>query len=152
MAVLDTLPGLSVSIHVDGEPLPEYEDEAEEEIPDGPVAVFQAARTVCKYVEATSEKEFCIKMSLNAPYRMDCPSVKFRCFIDGIRVRTKILRRSVYPDRIRRGRVVSPVETTVEGVTVEAPGRSDHEFVRKFKFAKIELCMFFQVTACFIIC
>jgi hypothetical protein len=34
--------------------------------------------------------------------------------------------------------MISLIEKTIEGVTEDAPGRSDRAFVKKFKFAKIE--------------
>jgi hypothetical protein len=152
MAVLDTLPGLTVSIHVDGEPLPEYEDDTEEETPDDPVAQYQVARTLCKYVEAISDKEFCIEMSLDPPYRMDCPALVFPCWIDGNLADEVVLHQAEFPKEIRRGRVISPVGTALDGVGVEAPGVKNREFLKKFKFVKIETCMFFpRTTVCFLI-
>jgi hypothetical protein len=152
MAVLESLPGLTVSIHVDGQPLPEYEDHTEEETPDGPVAEYQAARTVCRYVEALSDKDFCIKTSLDAPYIMDCPSLMFPCWVDGNPAPAKVLKKTHHLDRIQGDLVVYPLQMMVEGVTVEAPGRSDQEFLKKFRFAKIEMCMFFvKTTWCFLI-
>jgi hypothetical protein len=61
MAVLDALPGLTVSVYVNGQPLPEFEDDTEKEPPDGLVAEYQASRTIWKYVEAVSDKGFSIR-------------------------------------------------------------------------------------------
>jgi hypothetical protein len=131
MAVLDALPGLNVSIHVDGEPLPEYEDETEEETPDGDITEYQASGTVCKYVEAMSDKEFCIKITLNSPYKMDCPTLMFRISIDGIHASAPIIKKAAFPHKLLGDLVISPMRRTVEGVRVEAPGSKDREFIKK---------------------
>jgi hypothetical protein len=148
MAVLDTLPGVTVSINVDGQPLPEYKDDTEEETLDGPVAEYQTARTVCKYVEAISDKEFCIKMTLDAPFRMDCPSLEFACSIDGHRTHAPLIRKAAHSLRMRGDIVISPIERLHDGVRVEAPGRKDREFIKNFKFAKIETSTFFHKLFC----
>jgi hypothetical protein len=102
MAVLDTLPGLTVSIHVDDEPLPAYEDDTKEETPDDPVAQYQVARTLCKYVEAKSDKEFCIEMFLDPPYIMHCPALVFVCWIDGNLVDELVISQAEFRKEIRR--------------------------------------------------
>lgn len=74
MAVLDELPGVEVSIEVDGEPLKEYEDADRE----------QAAETVVRYVEATSEAAFKIKFAVkNEAKTFLGDRLAFRVYIDG---------------------------------------------------------------------
>lgn len=54
MAVNDAVPGIEVSILINGKPVEEYEDSGEEI--DGPLA----SKTVVKYIEALSDTEFTI--------------------------------------------------------------------------------------------
>jgi hypothetical protein len=55
MAILDAVPALEFQILVDGQPLPEYENEEEPQDED----------TVTKYIEAQSGKEFASKYKFN---------------------------------------------------------------------------------------
>jgi len=63
MAVLDGLPGLEVFVCIDGQPIQEYNDDEEEEVAQTPVAEYQAAKTVSKFVESISDKEFSIQIA-----------------------------------------------------------------------------------------
>ncbi|KAJ8066667.1 hypothetical protein OCU04_005711 [Sclerotinia nivalis] len=93
MAVLDSLPGIEVTICVDGEPLEEYdntEDETmlvEPEALDGnfEVAKHQRSVTVKKFVESEAGKFFTINCVVKDPYRYtgDCTHIVFTCLVDG---------------------------------------------------------------------
>ncbi len=83
MAVLDGLPGLEVLVCMDGQPLEEYDDDEEEAIADTPIAEHQAAKTISKFVESVSEKEFSIRILLRSPFVMDYDSLKSPIYIDG---------------------------------------------------------------------
>ncbi|ELR02078.1 hypothetical protein VC83_08547 [Pseudogymnoascus destructans] len=58
MAVIDAVTGLEVSIWINGQPGKEFEDASEEV--DGPLA----SKTVVKYIEAISDTEFGVKVSV----------------------------------------------------------------------------------------
>lgn len=58
MAVVDAVPGVEVSIWINGQPVTEYEDVGEEV--DGPMA----PKTVVKYIEAISDTEFGVNVSV----------------------------------------------------------------------------------------
>lgn len=74
MAVLDALPGVEVSVHIDGKPVQEYED-TDEEV-HGPLG----PKTVVKYIEAISDAQFSINASV-LPVHKEC--VSFRVHADG---------------------------------------------------------------------
>ncbi|KFY34976.1 hypothetical protein V494_06311 [Pseudogymnoascus sp. VKM F-4513 (FW-928)] len=62
MAVIDAVPGLEVSVCINGQPVNEYEDSGEEI--DGPLA----SKTVVKYIEATSDAEFTINVTIDPAF------------------------------------------------------------------------------------
>lgn len=78
MAILNELPGIEVAICVDDQPLQEHEDEDDHEAAPGPVGAYQASKTVFKYIEAVTDKEFSIKFAVKAGYQFDCPTLGFR--------------------------------------------------------------------------
>lgn len=84
MAILDALPGLSVSISIAGKDLPEYENR-DEEI-HGPLAT----KTVLRYIQSISDSEFVINFRISPPFQLDCPVLEFRVSIDGTPIRGAI--------------------------------------------------------------
>jgi hypothetical protein len=90
MAVLDGLEGIEVSVCVHGQALHEYEDNDLEAEP-GDVGAYQASKTVSKYLEAVTDKEFSIKIVVKDPYEMDCPTLGFQVKVDGMVVSHPIL-------------------------------------------------------------
>jgi hypothetical protein len=78
MSILEH-PGLTVQIVVDGQPLPEYDDED----------AVQDPTVVTKYIEAPAGSEFQIRYNYNAPLPVD-KDLRVRCYIDGTLVRDLI--------------------------------------------------------------
>jgi hypothetical protein len=72
MAILDAVPGLEFQILVDGQPLPEYENEEEPQDDD----------TVTKYIEAQSGKKFAIKYKFNNSFHRK-HHVRVNVYVDG---------------------------------------------------------------------
>ncbi|KAE9368742.1 hypothetical protein N431DRAFT_494137 [Stipitochalara longipes BDJ] len=141
MAVLDTLRGLDVSICIDGQPLKEYDDDEEEEVQETPVAEYQAARTVRKYVESVSDKEFEVKIVLGTSFVMDYDCIMAPITIDGKRMIETVIVKARQGHIVRGSRFLSQVTRTVRGVTRPAPGANEQEFLRKFRFEKIGTTM-----------
>lgn len=80
MAVLDTLPGITVSILINGQSAEEFIDEGEEV--DGPLAPV----TVVKYIEAISDTEFAVKASVHPVFwenRLMVDDILFQVWVDG---------------------------------------------------------------------
>jgi hypothetical protein len=81
MAVLNGLEGIEVTVCVDGQALREYNDDEVEAQP-GVVGAHQASKTVSKWIEADTGKDFVIKMGVKSPYQMDCPTLSFKVQVD----------------------------------------------------------------------
>jgi len=130
MAVLDALEGIEVTICVDGQALHEYNDD-EIEAQAGAVGAHQASKTVSKYIEAATGKEFAIKTAIKSPYKMDCPTLSFLCTVDGMKVCNRILRKTNYKS-------ASGFETVVKGLRHDLGGVSERSFIKPFQFAEIK--------------
>jgi hypothetical protein len=70
MAILDLVPGLEVTVCVDDHPLEEYNDDEEVEAQPGEAFQHQASRTVSKYVESITDKEFEIRCNVTSAFNM----------------------------------------------------------------------------------
>lgn len=137
MAVLDSLPGLTVSVCVDGQALNEFEDdEAVVSSKPGVIGEYQAARTVTKYIEAMSDKEFTVKILLDTGYRMDCGSLGLPISVDGIWANEPLMSKS--NTDVRGDLLLTPMTRVVEGSYVAAPGKPEEQFIKTFKFCKLE--------------
>ncbi|OBT63950.1 hypothetical protein VE03_05969 [Pseudogymnoascus sp. 23342-1-I1] len=82
MAVIDTLPGVTISISINGQPVEEYVDVDVGEEVDGP----QAPKTVVKYIEAMSDAEFAIQTSIFPAFRAHRQTINdiaFQVNVDG---------------------------------------------------------------------
>lgn len=73
MAVLENVPGFSVTVHVDGKPLQEYRDSDD----DGEPEV-----TTC-FVEATTGKEFEVFFRLEKGIEAESSAFEVRIMVDG---------------------------------------------------------------------
>ncbi|KFZ08013.1 hypothetical protein V502_09600 [Pseudogymnoascus sp. VKM F-4520 (FW-2644)] len=127
MAVIDTLPGVDISISINGQSVKEYEDAGEEA--GGPLG----PKTVVKYIEAISDTEFAIKASVLPAFRVHRQSIydlAFQVDVDG-----KWAAGRCYLDAIDEA--YSPWNSQIEGFySNDATGRST---VNPFKFADVEI-------------
>jgi hypothetical protein len=140
MAILDSIPGLEVFVCVDGEPLEEYDDDddGKGEVEHTQVAEYQAARTVGKFVESVSDKEFSIRINLQTSFVMDCASLLFAIGIDRKYRLVPVLAKSDFPQSVQGSRVLSRVTRYIQGVPAVAQGIEERESLHKFKFSKID--------------
>ncbi|KAF4626758.1 hypothetical protein G7Y89_g11398 [Cudoniella acicularis] len=125
MAIHELIPGVEVAIIVDGVPLEEYVDD-EVDRHSGQFGEQRAARTVSKYIEAVTGKEFSIRVKLDTAYKPDCPSLGFNYFVDGVLASRRLFRNM---DKPRLGLQL------VEGVRNTEP--SGHTTLKPFKFSEI---------------
>ncbi|KFY49060.1 hypothetical protein V495_00779 [Pseudogymnoascus sp. VKM F-4514 (FW-929)] len=127
MAVIDTVPGVEVSILINGQPVEEYVDSGEEI--DGPLA----SKTVVKYIEAISDAEFIIKASaLSAFYqhRKTKDDILVGVEIDGARVRGCFQRHA-------KSKKSAPWSKIIEGASgLNGAGRRT---ISAFKFTAVEI-------------
>lgn len=93
MAVLKSVRGIQVTVRVDGKALEEYEDDEFEAVP-GEVGDYQASRTVAKYIESCTGKNFDMKFKVDEEYKFDSPNITFSTYVDGTKVHTRIVARN----------------------------------------------------------
>jgi hypothetical protein len=132
MAVLDVVPQFKSQIYVDGQPLEEFDDDEDEEQDVGPAGEYRSVRTVTKYIESTSDKEYSVRLDMDLTYKYDSPSLMHRVTIDG-----KVLACLVLypPPKKNEYRALTPKFSIVTGHKVQhSVGRGT---LRKFKFSKI---------------
>jgi hypothetical protein len=133
MAVLKGLEGIEVTVRVDNSALHEYnDDEVSNELV--PIGEYQASKTVSKYIEAVTGKEFTIAMTVRAPYQMDCPTLSFHVMVDGNLASNPLLRKSNY-----RG---NNWEKKVAGIKHQLQGASKRCSIKNFLFAEIQTSRF----------
>lgn len=140
MAILAALPNLKVSVCVDNKALEEYDDDEEivSEKP-GPIGEYQAAKTVSKYIEALSSKEFTIDISLGAGLEINCSALSFPVYMDGGWVAAPLLDElTTHPKQSRLHGLILPVNRVIRGSYIAAPGKPDEQLLKKFRFQKIE--------------
>jgi hypothetical protein len=84
MAIHKDVPGLEVTIEVDGTSLVEFahsNDEIKHE--NHAVQAHLGKCTITKYVECVTGAQFRIKLSVDDKYKWDCPRIGFFTFVDG---------------------------------------------------------------------
>ncbi|KAA8575013.1 hypothetical protein MFRU_002g03550 [Monilinia fructicola] len=124
MAVLKSVRGIQVTVRVDGKALEEYEDDEFEAVP-GEVGDYQASRTVAKYIESCTGKNFDMKFKVDEEYKFDSPNITFSTYVDGTKVHTRIVARNNS----------FPREKTLKGVNIES--KNGLVFLKPFHFSNI---------------
>ena len=140
MAIFDLYPGLEVNITIDGVALPEYDDDEEEAPKPGPVAAYQASKTVTKYIESVSDKEFAIEVKLNPGYVMNCGSLTVSVFIDGQCLNSRSISKRSCPRHFMGDTAVQTLKLAIDGTHVAIPNKPGHQLLKKYKFSKILTC------------
>jgi hypothetical protein len=120
MAIHPDLPGIEVTVCVDGSPLTEYDTENDEITHDDPaVALRKNTCTVTKYVEVVEGKEFGVTMAVNAPYELDCDAISFRLTVDGVFIRAVPMMKCDYKTSWERT-ALGPIVKSEEGGMTKA--------------------------------
>lgn len=131
MAVISALRGIQVTIRVNGNPLPEYEDDEDgEEGSRGPDRITPKHK-VSKYIESTEGQEFGIGFSVSHPYEMDCPALEFTLTVDGQKFAGRIIEKSEYNSR-------GSWAGSRNGINKGKPGETG--IFRAFTFSTIKTC------------
>ncbi|KAL3425107.1 hypothetical protein PVAG01_04388 [Phlyctema vagabunda] len=87
MAIFDFVPGIEVTVCVDGQPLPEFDDDddsaklAQAHSPQS-LEEYCAKRTVSRYVQSIDDKDFTVRCEIRPPYQMDCPGLAIFLEVD----------------------------------------------------------------------
>jgi hypothetical protein len=79
MAVAKSLPGVKVTVWSNGKQLKEYRNKTGSL--GGPVA-----KSVARFIEATSDTEFSFKIWVSSSFLLDCPNLLFNVYADGVSV------------------------------------------------------------------
>jgi len=128
MAIHEDLPGIKVTVEVDGASLPEYRDAENEIQHDNPsVRLHQAGCTVINYVESVTGKCFSIKAEMGSEYKWDCPYLGFETYLDGVKVYELLGQRPVGKNK--------SVTVKILGTMSGSSGQAG--ILRRFKFAEI---------------
>jgi hypothetical protein len=135
MAVIPDLLGLEITVCVDGTPLTEYEDDE----PRGQALSvtregIPAGKSISKYIESETDREFAIDLTISNPFKLDCPSLGFSLLIDGVRVAKTIFRGSHHG-------LDKPWSCFMDGIRV-GPART----LMPLMFSKIETCESLSAT------
>lgn len=77
MAAHDDLPGIEVSVCMNGEKTKEYYAESKINQHDRKVALHQTAWSVTKFIESIEESGFSVKVDIKKPYKLDCDALSF---------------------------------------------------------------------------
>ena len=136
MAIIDTLPGVEVTVQVDEEALREYNDDEG----DRPKHIHPNGHHVSKYIEAIDDQEFTILTTLRQPYAPDSPSVTAKTYIDGQRADGRIAKNLAYA-MINRCKLRSKGNTRVNAETGIATRYN-------YKFSRLNICKANHMGCC----
>lgn len=103
MAVLDSLPGVEVTVVVDGKDLHEYRDADMED----------DENTVTKYIEAVDDANFAINIKATKDARFEGTCLAFKVLVDELVVRRPLID-SAHVRRRNYVRIVDGVQTKAE--------------------------------------
>lgn len=129
MAILPLVPGIEVSIQVDGQNLTEYEDDEIDQVP--AEANASNAQRVSRYVESVTGKEFSVAMTVTHHYLSTSPSITSEVYIDG-----KWMNGQVF--RVPVAEVYSPKTRITKG-SVSYDADRNLATVHHFKFTSLNI-------------
>ncbi|TGO36562.1 hypothetical protein BHYA_0121g00230 [Botrytis hyacinthi] len=128
MVVLDRLPGLDVTIRVNGVQAQEYDDDEDIEVGPGPVGEHQALRTVSKYIEAIDGAEFSIICALLPKLKFNAPNLRVHVSVDG---------------NYAQGRFVTPLDVGRSPVQLDGPVSfhpiGNRSKLQKYRFSELRI-------------
>ena len=118
------LKGIEASVVIDGKALTEYDNE------DTIDEIFDHTSELSKYIEAVSEAEFGIDITVPQSYNIKADALVFKLSLDGIWVRTLFCRKSKFKSRRRDW------HNTMAGSKVK---NGKEWYLRAFKFNDIKI-------------
>jgi hypothetical protein len=81
MAVVRSLPGVKISVYSGGQKLKEYR------VKKGPPrSHVNKGKSVSRLIEAATDAEFSFRVHVSNPYQLDCPTLLFSVYVDGMSV------------------------------------------------------------------
>ncbi|TGO68181.1 hypothetical protein BELL_0843g00030 [Botrytis elliptica] len=126
MAVLDKLPGVEVTIRVNGVQAQEYDDDEDIEAGPGRSGEYQALRTVSKYIEAIDGAEFSIVCTLLPKFKFRAPNLQADVSVDG---------------NYSQGKIIAPEEIGKSPTQFDGPINfhpiGNRSTVQKYRFSEL---------------
>ncbi|KAG9230753.1 hypothetical protein BJ875DRAFT_487641 [Amylocarpus encephaloides] len=117
MGLNSKIPGIEVTIIVDGKALKEYPAENEKSNNCNPdMVTHQNKCTATYFIEIQSEKNFAICLSVGAPYKLDCPKLEFRTFVNSEWIQAPCMTRTDFNNEAWSETVIGPA--VKDGVSV----------------------------------
>ncbi|KAG4439891.1 hypothetical protein IFR05_004615 [Cadophora sp. M221] len=117
MAVLVGLPGVQITVCVNGNVLKEYETENGQIHHEDPaITAHQEGCTVTKFIEATTGEPFTINLGVTEPFKMGSPTIVFYIFADGQLIRKPLMSEETYKS-MEWKRVIEGLPVIVDGET-----------------------------------
>ena len=97
MAIHPDLPGIEVTVCVDGQALKEYETENDPiKHKVQAIAAHQEKCTITKFVESADDTAFAVQLAVRAPYKMTSRRLKFEVEVDGVWVESPLMHVNKY--------------------------------------------------------
>lgn len=138
MAIHESLPGIEVTVQVDGVDLKEYPTKNDRvEHLDPNAALHQEAWTTTNYIVAETGKAFTLKLAVNDQYAMNSPSLVFRPQVDSHYIFGEVLEKSTRlpSPHIWCRNVVGPLKKAGPGYVINT-----------MEFAEIRSCEYLRIS------
>lgn len=137
MAVIDKLPGIEVTVICDGRALQEYDCEEHELQP------TSSKKTVTKYIESQSDKEFKIRVHMG---RVLSPNIQYEVHVDGKYTTGFITSTSRITGNLNSGGDEGATALTLSSgfnhlITGARSYVNGCEYTRSYRFAKVDTGM-----------
>ncbi|TGO59953.1 hypothetical protein BOTNAR_0153g00070 [Botryotinia narcissicola] len=128
MVVFDKLPGLEVTIRVNGVQAQEYVDDEDIEYGPGLIGARQALRTVSKYIKAIDGAKFSIICTLLPKFKFNAPNLQADVSVDG---------------NYSEGKIIAPEDRGRSPTQFDGPINfhpiGNRSMLRKYKFSELHI-------------
>lgn len=136
MAVLESLPGVEITIIVNSKTAVEFQEEKQQRTFEK-IANEKKLNycTVNSFIEAADNEEFAIKIVIKKPYKHTCPVLGLFTEVDGHRVATSLLTAGVWKEKEKENKCFSKL--------IRGPKHSiDNKiYAKPLRFAGIKISM-----------
>ncbi|EHL02136.1 hypothetical protein M7I_1727 [Glarea lozoyensis 74030] len=114
--------GITITVRVNGQDLPEYPTSNDlQKLQNKRLKRHMEKVTTTHYIEVEDGATFEVFLSVEPPYRMDCPMLGFRVFVDGDWIQEPTLSREVYEEDGKWSEIVTGPAVEVGGKLAYRP-------------------------------
>jgi hypothetical protein len=114
--------GITITIRVNGKDLPEYPTSNDlTKLQNKRLQRHMKKVTTTHYIEVEDGDTFEVFISVEPPYRMDCPILGFRVFVDGDWIQEPTLSRQAYEEDGKWSAIVTGPAVEVDGKLAYRP-------------------------------